>query len=99
MSQVLRSLGPGIDVREIVLQVESTEGAHISPDRPGPRELYDNYTVDDSLTEPAPAQIAVVDDVLTTGTHFKAMKRILHQTFSVIQVAGLFRSRRVPNTE
>ncbi len=99
MSQVLRLLGPGTDVRELVLQLESTEGAHISPDRPGPRELYENYTVDDSLIEPAPSQIAVVDDVLTTGAHFKAIKRILRETFPDVEVVGLFLARRVPNTE
>src|SRR2546430_4188852 len=53
-----------------------------STDRPGPRQLYENYSIDDSLTEPVPVQIAVVDDVLTTGAHFKAMKRILCENFS-----------------
>ena len=48
MTQVLQSLAPGTDVREIVRQLESTEGAHISPDRPGPRQLYANYTIDES---------------------------------------------------
>jgi hypothetical protein len=99
MSRVLRLLGPEVDVRELVKQIESTEGAHISPDRPGPRQLYENYSIDDSLTEPAPMQIAVVDDVLTTGAHFKAMKRILNETFQGVEVVGLFLARRVPNTE
>src|ERR1700687_5895141 len=49
MTQVLRLLGPGVDVRELVRQVESTEGAHISPDRPGPHQLYVNYTIDEHL--------------------------------------------------
>lgn len=99
MSRVLRLLGPEVDVRELVIQLESTEGAHISPDRPGPRQLYENYSIDDSLTEPTPVQIAVVDDVLTTGAHFKAMKRILRENFSDVEVVGLFLARRVPNTE
>lgn len=95
MSRVLRLLGPEVDVRELVLQVESTESVHNSPDRPGPHTLYMNYSVDDLLTEPAPTQIAVVDDVLTTGAHFKAMKRLLRETFPDVGVVGLFLARRV----
>jgi predicted amidophosphoribosyltransferase len=99
MSQVLRLLGPQVDVRELVLQVQSTEGAHVAVDRPGPKELYDNYVVDADSIAPTPAQIAIVDDVLTTGAHFKAMKRILNETFPYVGVVGLFLARRVPNTE
>jgi hypothetical protein len=99
MSQVLRLLGPHVDVRELVRQVESTEGAHFAIDRPGPQELYDNYVVDPNAIAPAPVQIAIVDDVLTTGAHFKAMKRILQDTFPDAGVVGLFLTRRVPNTE
>ena len=99
MTQVLRQLGPDIDVRQLVLQIESMESAHNSPDRPSPTEIYDNYTIDASLAEPVPSQIAVVDDVLTTGAHFKAMTRILQDAFPNIGVVGLFLARRVPNTE
>jgi hypothetical protein len=76
MTQVLRSLGSGVDVRELVIQVEGMTGAHSSPDRPSPLQLYENYSVEYALTEPKPSRIAVVDDVLTTGAHFKAIKRI-----------------------
>ncbi len=99
MSQVLRLLGPQVDARELVLQVQSTEGAHVAVDRPGPQELYDNYVVEPDSIAPTPAQIAIVDDVLTTGAHFKAMKRILNETFPDVGVVGLFLTRRVPNTE
>jgi hypothetical protein len=99
MTQVLRSLGSGVDVRELVIQVQSMTGAHSSPDRPSPQQLYENYSVEYDLTEPNPSRIAVVDDVLTTGAHFKAMKRILKETFEDVVVLGLFLARRVPNTE
>jgi len=71
MSQVLRRLGPHVDVRELIRQMESTEGAHVATDRPGPQQLYDNYVVRLDLSAPTPVQIAIVDDVLTTGAHFK----------------------------
>jgi hypothetical protein len=100
ISQVIRLLDPNVDAREIVRQTITTPGVHLGQDRrPGPGALYNNYEIDNSLEEPTPSTIAVVDDVLTTGAHFKAMKRILQETFPGVKVAGLFLARRVPNTE
>jgi predicted amidophosphoribosyltransferase len=73
--------------------------AHTAENRPGPSTLYQNYEIEESLVEPEPALIAIVDDVLTTGAHFKAMKRILEKTFPDAPIVGLFLSRRVPDTE
>ena len=99
MARVLRSLSPDVDVRELVIQSEGMHDAHSSQSRPGPNILYQNYEIDESLIEPIPSSIAVVDDVLTTGAHFKAMKRILQEALSEVQVVGLFLARRIPNTE
>jgi hypothetical protein len=46
-----------------------------------------------------PIQFAVVDDVLTTGAHFKAMKMTLEDAFPGVPLVGLFLARRVPDTE
>jgi hypothetical protein len=99
MTQVLRRLGDNVNVRELVFQSEGMHDAHTAASRPGPSTLYWNYKIDQSLVEPIPSRIAVVDDVLTTGAHFKAMKRILQETFPEVQVIGLFLARRVPDTE
>ena len=73
---------------------------HMAPQLlgPGPDELYQRYQIDQTLTEPVPRLIAVVDDVLTTGAHFKAMQRILNETFPGVPLIGLFLARRVPET-
>lgn len=101
ITQVIRQIAPNIDLRELVRQTVSTPAAHVLQNRPGPQELFDNYEIDESLAEPVPTAIAVVDDLLTTGTHFKAMKRILQDRFPGVGVlvTGLFLARRVPNTE
>jgi len=52
--------------------------------------------VDESLLEPAPRVIAVVDDVLTTGAHFKAAQLLLSSRFPGVAVYGIFVARRVP---
>jgi predicted transcriptional regulator len=99
MTQVVQLLGQGVDTRELVFQLESMHDAHTAESRPGPTALYNNYQIEESLVEPVPSQIAVVDDVLTTGAHFKAMKRILSETYPDTPIVGIFLARRVPGTE
>ena len=65
MTQVLRLLGHNVNVRELVIQSEGMHDVHTAEFRPGPTELYQNYEIDESLLEPTPSTIAVVDDVLT----------------------------------
>lgn len=45
---------------------------------------------------PTPSHIAICDDVLTTGAHFKAAQDILSEAFPGIQIVGCFIARRVP---
>jgi hypothetical protein len=99
MTQVLRLLGDKVDVRELVIQLESMHDTHTAVSRHGPNALYYNYRIDDNRLEPKPKQIAIVDDVLTTGAHFKAMRRILSETYPGVGIAGFFIARRVPGTE
>lgn len=100
MLQVCRGIvaraGAG-DVREIVKQIVSTAAAHELGDRPRPRidDLVANYEIDETVAEPAPSIIAIVDDVLTSGTHFKAMQRVLRRRYPSVQIIGLFIARRV----
>jgi predicted amidophosphoribosyltransferase len=86
-----------LDVRELVIQRTSLPAAH-EGQRPTVEDLLAVYQIDETKTQPAPTQIAIVDDVLTVGTHFRAMKTILSRRFPGIRVVGLFIARRVfPN--
>jgi predicted amidophosphoribosyltransferase len=99
MSRIIRQLGPNVDLREVVYQAQSTTPDHLSAGRLGPAAHYANYLIDRTLIEPTPISIAVVDDVLTSGAHSKAIKKILLETFPDTKVVGVFLARRVPNTE
>ena len=71
------------DIRELIVQTESTTAAHaVVVGRPGPGPIQDRYEIDEALTMPAPTSIAVVDDVLTTGAHFRAARAVLASRFS-----------------
>ena len=97
MLRAIRS-NPVVDVREIITQTNSTMAAHESDQRPTPDQLEQIYAIDRALLKPVPGFIAVVDDVLTTGCHFVAMKRVLARTFPEAKIIGLFLARRVPET-
>jgi hypothetical protein len=97
MTKVLRAVStePPVDCRELIIQRESTGAVHDSADRLGPGDIFELYSLDPDLLAPAPTKIVVVDDVLTTGAHFKAAQRVLRETFDV-PIVGCFIARRVP---
>lgn len=95
MTQMLRAIRPQppLDIREIVQQTQSTEAVHGHERRPTPRKIEDLYRIDQALAAPEPATISVVDDVLTTGAHFRAMKNALSPIFPGVRIIGLFIAR------
>jgi hypothetical protein len=98
MTRMLRAIRPQppVDVRELVLQTASSEAAHDQPVRPRPEEIAARYRIDPSLRLPAPQAIAICDDVLTTGAHYRAVQAVLQQAFPGTRTIGLFIARRVP---
>jgi len=89
---------PPLDLRELVVQAESTTAVHDSAIRKTPEELEELYRIDQNLLKPIPVAIAIFDDVLTTGAHFRAMKSIISKSFKNIPIFGFFVARRVPET-
>lgn len=100
LTQMLRTIRPArpLDIRELILQTRSTEPAHGSETRPTPADLEALYEIDPTLIAPPPREIAIVDDILTTGAHFRAVKACLGRAFPEIRIIGLFLARRVPET-
>ena len=90
---------PPLDIREVVFQQTSREPVHLADERPDPEEIAATYSIDGTLLAPIPKAIAIVDDVLTTGAHFKAVEWILNSCFPGIVTFGLFIARRVPNSD
>ena len=101
MLRVLQSLGEGLnlDIRELVVQRESMSAAHEADGRPRPPEIAANYSIDENLAAPTPERFGVFDDLLTTGSHFKAMRMVLEARFPDVPVTGIFIARRVPDPD
>jgi predicted amidophosphoribosyltransferase len=86
-------------VRELVLQQRSTAAAHESNDRPRPRDLVALYDIDETKADPEPQRFVVFDDLLTTGSHFKAVAQVLGDRFPDKPIIGLFIARRAPGSD
>ena len=89
---------PRLDIREMIVQRHSTDAVHSSDLRPGPEDIEELYAVHETLATPNPTLVAVVDDVLTTGAHFRAAQTVLAPHFPSLTIVGLFIARRVPDT-
>lgn len=94
MLRVLQEL-QGADVRELVYQHKSMEATHVSIDRHSIEELVDNYRIDEDQSDPEPKHIVIVDDMMTAGAHYRAMRRILRKRFPKASISGVFLARRI----
>ncbi len=83
------------DVRELITQLRSYDPSHSSGDRIRPADLRRIYRLTPDLIDSPPQQVALVDDVLTTGAHFRAAKDLLQEQWPGIPVTGLFVARAV----
>jgi hypothetical protein len=97
LMHVLEAVRPPIpDIREMVYKVVD----HTSKEKGlTPEERAVDYLIDERVAEPPPARIIVFDDVLTTGSHFKAMKLVLSARFPGVPVMGVFLARRLTPPE
>lgn len=100
MLRMLQAMCAGYqsDIRELVLQTDSMDASHTTDNRPPPDQLAAHYRIDETVSNPAPKTIALFDDVLTTGSHFKAVKQVLQTRFPGVPVVGFFIARRVPKS-
>jgi hypothetical protein len=95
--QVLNAMTTGktIDTRELLIQTENMRAAHETESRPSPDDIIRNYRIDKSLVSPTPTGIAIFDDILTAGAHFKAAQTVLGKRFPGAKIIGVFIARRV----
>src|SRR5690606_15830654 len=84
-----------VDVRPMVVNTKSRAAAHESSIRPTVEELIASYKIDESLASTAPViRIGIFDDVLTVGTTFRAMSKVLEDRFPSVPITGIFIARR-----
>lgn len=103
VEQILRKiqmpLGAAADIRVLIRNKASRASAHETDQRPTIEELIDNMELDETVAASAPVQaLGIFDDMLTTGTTFRAMATILGERFPGVKITGIFLARRaIPN--
>ena len=91
--KVLRAVRPPLtDIRELILLKENCDAKQKGRT---PEERSRDYRVNEEEAEPEPTTIVIVDDVLTTGCHFKAVKTVLERRFQGASIYGIFLTRAV----
>ena len=81
---------PSLDIRELLVQSHSVKADHESDNRKSPDDLRKLWKVDLSLTDDRLGEcLAIVDDLLTTGAHFRAAESLLSSCFNV-KIVGFF---------
>ena len=95
--RMLRAVRPErpLDLRELIVQRHSVEPSHRRAARLRPWEIEELYRIDEAVAAPQAGLVIVVDDLLTSGAHFRAAQQVLWRRFPDIDVAGLFLARRV----
>lgn len=83
-----------LDMREVLIQDATREAAAHDGARLNPDELAALYRIDETVAVPAPAVIALFDDLMVTGASYVAAKRVLAARFGNIPVYGFFLARR-----
>lgn len=87
---------PAKEVRDLLTQKTSSRASHLTPgDRMRPEELMELYRIDRKALGKSRGAILLVDDLLTTGAHFRAAKLALQRVKADIWVGGLFIARRI----
>ena len=94
---IIRSITPPpADVRPLLRQTQSVPSL-----RKGfpPAARARMMAVDECFSTPAPERIILFDDLIASGSHFKAAQQVLLERFPQACVFGVFLSRRVPARE
>lgn len=90
----LCKIRPKIKICNAIKRIYSVKAAHShNDDRPKPDDVYESIEWDDAF-EYLP-HLVLIDDVLTTGSHFKACQRLARENMPGIDVFGVFWARRI----
>lgn len=93
-ASIARGVSPQINVRELIEPITARAALHESDQRLHPDALMATLQLQGHLSEPAPQEIILIDDVITTGCSFVACRALLQQRYPGITISGIFAARR-----
>lgn len=93
MAEIARAVAP--DAREAIETDASRCAMHENDERMRPDEMVGTLILNHALCHPAPREIILLDDVITTGCSFVACYTILREQFPDVPISGIFAARRI----
>lgn len=93
MLKALARIRPQLKIIEPITIRSTSQAAHLGGER-DIQVIYDNLVWQDGVPQGA-TSILLVDDVITTGAHFKACKRLLREQVQDIRVIGVFWAKTI----
>lgn len=98
MLQVAQMIGPPARAAEVLRTLHDRDAMHVGTDRRDPEQLGAAIVADAGLIPGGIQRVFLLDDMVTTGSSFRACSDILRAHIPDIPIIGLFISRRViPN--
>lgn len=94
-TQMLKLMSPKSDIRELIYHTESRKALHNSDER-NPDKIIELYNFNTNLKDPNPIEIWLFDDVIVTGSTFKAAKDFLKKIYPNAIIRGFYIARNVP---
>lgn len=83
------------DIKDIIIQNESYEPSHLLSKRPTYSELKARYKLESIDNSQLREKLIIFDDVLTVGSHFRAVKSLLKESYPDKKIYGLFIARSI----
>lgn len=83
------------DIKDIIIQNESYQASHQSSKRPSSSELRERYKLKNVKSNQFRENLIIFDDILTVGSHYKAVKSLLKEAYPKKKIYGLFIARSI----
>lgn len=87
------------DFRELITQRASMQASHLAENRPTPDQIAQNYIFNHAAAAGIRNNIVIFDDVLTAGSHYKAMKTTIRLHLPHHLIIGVFIARTAREAE
>lgn len=91
---ILKNIRPDIKIEEPIEVIREMQAAHKGGSR-DPAELIEFYKWIGFSTKNIPSKVFFIDDVITTGGHFKTIKNLILKHHPEITVYGIFWARHI----
>ncbi|MBV8873565.1 MAG: hypothetical protein JO014_12705 [Metakosakonia sp.] len=99
MLRTCQQSNQNFDFRELVTQRVSMPASHAGANRPTPDQIAQNYIFNHAEAADLRNNIVIFDDVLTAGSHYKAMKTTIRQHLPNKAIIGVFIARTAREAE